>query len=326
MDPAELDRMLSGLPLVKDRNLVVGFSHKDDAAIYRLPSSELIVQTVDYFTPIVDDPYDYGAIAAANSLSDIYAMNGRPLFALNICCFPRKYPSEIWHEVLRGGAEKAQEAGIAIVGGHTVDDPEPKYGLVVTGLVEAGKYWANQGARIGDALILTKPLGTGLISTMLRNDSLSLSQAEDMISGMKTLNADAAHVLARFKVHACTDITGHGLLGHALEVAQASEVGVEFSLSAFPLYEAARQHAGTGTFPGGTFSNKEYFGPFVDISAGVNDDLIMLLWDAQTSGGLLAALPEDQVRDALHQLHQAGVTAATRVGSVISGSRLRVIP
>ncbi len=326
MDPAELDRMLSGLPLIKDRNLVIGYSHKDDAAVYRLPSGELIVETVDYFTPVVDDPYDYGQIAAANSLSDIYAMNGRPLFALNICCFPRKYPAEIWHEVLRGGADKAAEAGIAIVGGHTVDDPEPKYGLVVTGLVEAGKYWANQGARIGDALILTKPLGTGLITTMLRSDKLALSQADDAIEGMKTLNHDAAHVLARFKVHACTDITGHGLLGHASEVAEASEVGMEFSLSAFPLYEAARQFAADGGFPGGTYSNKEYFGKRVDVDPGVSEDLLMLLWDAQTSGGLLASVPEEFAKDAVRQLHEAGVSAAVRVGTVTAGSRLRVKP
>ncbi len=326
MDPAELDRILSGLPLVKDRNLVVGFSHKDDAAIYRLPSGELIVETVDYFTPVVDDPYDYGAIAAANSLSDIYAMNGKPLFALNVCCFPRKYPAEIWHEVLRGGAEKAMEAGITIAGGHTVDDPEPKYGLVVTGLVEAGKFWVNQGARIGDALILTKPLGTGLITTMLRNDTLVLSQAEDAIEGMKTLNQDAARVLARFKVHACTDITGYGLLGHAKEMAEASEVGLEFSLAAFPFYEAARQFAGGGTFPGGTYSNKEYFGRRVNVDPGVNEDLLMLLWDAQTSGGLLASVPEEHAKDVVRQLHEAGVLSAARVGTVTAGSRLHVKP
>ena len=326
MDPAELDRMLSGLPAIQDANLLVGFTHKDDAAVYRLPSGELIVQTVDFFTPVVDDPYDYGSIAAANSLSDIYAMNGRPVFALNICCFPKKFPAELWNKVLHGGADKAREAGISIVGGHTVDDPEPKYGLVVTGLVSPGKFWANQGAKAGDALILTKPIGTGMITTMLRNDTLQLSQAQDAIEGMKTLNRDAANILSEYDVHSCTDITGHGLLGHAYEIADASAVGMEFSASLFPLYQAAKELAENGRFPGGTFSNREYFGPHVDVDPSVAEHLVMLLYDAQTSGGLLAALPEAQADDAVRALQKAGVAAASRVGRVVSGSRLHIIP
>ena len=326
MDPAELDRMLSGLPAVQDENLLVGFSHKDDAAVYSLPSGDLAVQTVDFFTPVVDDPYDYGQIAAANSLSDIYAMNGRPLFALNICCFPRKYPAEIWNRVLLGGADKAREAGIAIVGGHTVDDPEPKYGLVVTGVVSPGKYWTNEGAHVGDALILTKPLGTGLLTTMLRNDTLQLSQAQDAIDGMKTLNRAAADVLSQFRVHACTDITGHGLLGHASEVAQASGVGMEFHLSAIPLYNAAREHARDGKFPGGTFSNMHYFGSLVDVTPDVAEETVMLMYDAQTSGGLLAALPEADADRAVAELRHAGVSSAARIGSVIAEPRLRILP
>jgi selenide, water dikinase len=325
MDPAELDQILSGLPVQTDANLVVGISHKDDATVYRLPSGELLVQTVDFFTPVVDDAYDYGAIAAANSLSDVYAMNGTPLFALNICCFPRKYPAELWHEVLRGGAEKAMEAGIAIAGGHTVDDQEPKYGLVVTGLVQPGKFWANEGARPGDALILTKPLGTGIITTSLKSETVTTEEAADAIEGMKTLNRAAAEVFRKFEIHACTDITGNGLIGHAWEIAEASGVGLEFRLSAFPFYREARRLAETGKFPGGSFSNKQYFGDRVDEAAGLAESEVWLLFDAQTSGGLLAALPHEQAEQAVAELRRAGVQAATVVGTVNDSKRIRIV-
>lgn len=324
MDPAELDRMLAGLPEIRDDNVVLGFSHQDDAAIYRLPSGELLVQTVDFFTPVVDDPYDYGAIAAANSLSDIYAMNGRPLFALNICCFSRKFSSELWHQVLRGGTDKAVEAGIPIVGGHTVDDPEPKYGLVVTGLVNPKSYWTNEGARAGDALILTKPIGTGLITTMLKNGIIELDHALDAVESMKTLNRAAAQVLSQFEVHACTDITGNGLIGHASEIANASGVGMEISASAVPLFSAARQFVENGKFPAGTYANERYFGHWVDATPDVPESTVMLLYDSQTSGGLLCALPAAQADDAVAGLHTAGVSAATRIGSVIPESRIRI--
>jgi selenide,water dikinase len=326
MDPAELDRILLGLPKFPDANVLVGFSHKDDAAVYKLPSGELLVQTVDFFTPIVDDPYDYGSIAAANSLSDIYAMNGKPLFALNICCFPRKVGAEVWHEVLRGGADKAIEAGIPIIGGHTVDDAEPKYGMVVTGLVPADRYWANEGARVGDALILTKPLGTGIITTALKAETLSYAEAADAIAAMKTLNAKAAAVLAQFDVHSCTDITGNGFIGHSVEIAEASQVGLEFDLSKIPLYEASARLAETGKFPGGTFSNQRYFGPSVDVADGVSDVLLWLLFDAQTSGGLLAVLPSDQIVAAINALRDEGVEAAAEVGRVIQEQRIRILP
>jgi len=324
MDPAELDRILGGLPVYSDANLVLGISHKDDAAVYRLPSGELLVQTVDFFTPVVDDPYDYGSIAAANSLSDVYAMNGRPLFALNICCFPRKHPAELWNAVLRGGADKAIEAGIAIVGGHTVDDQEPKYGLVVTGIVPPGKYWTNEGAKPGDVLILTKPLGTGIITTSLKNETVAVTDAADAIAGMKTLNRAAAEVLARYEVHSCTDVTGNGLIGHSWEIAEASRVGIEFHLSAFPFYSAARKLAESGKFPGGTFSNKRYYGGMVEESAGLDENLVWLLFDAQTSGGLLAALPREQADSAVSELRKAGVHAAAVVGEIIEGGKIHI--
>ena len=317
--------MLQGLPSLPDANLLVGFSRKDDAAVYRLPSGELLVQTVDFFTPVVDEPYDYGAIAAANSLSDVYAMNGRPLFALNICCFPRKHPFEIWREVLRGGSEKAIEAGIPIVGGHTVDDPEPKYGLVVTGLVEEGRFWSNQGAQAGDTLILTKPIGTGLLTTALKNETVRVEDVRDAVEAMKTLNRTAAQVLAQFEVHACTDITGYGLIGHATEIAEASAVGMEFHLSAVPLFSKSAELAETGKFPGGTFANRNYFGPRVDVDGGLSESLVWLLFDAQTSGGLLASLPERQADQAVERLHTAGVPSAAIIGRITAGGRIRIM-
>jgi selenide, water dikinase len=326
MDPAELDRMLNGLPQFADANLVLGYSHKDDAAVYRLPSGELIVQTVDFFTPVVDDAYDFGAIAAANSLSDIYAMNARPLFALNICCFPKKYPAELWREVLRGGMEKAIEAGIAIVGGHTVDDTEPKYGLVVTGIVDPKQIWANEGARAGDVLILTKPIGTGVITTALKNEKLTTDQAADAIASMKRLNRDAARVLMDFEVHACTDITGNGLMGHAAEVVEASQVGMEIEISRVPFYDSARELAENGGFPGGTFANKRYFGHRVDAGPDIPESLVWLLFDAQTSGGLFAALPAEQASDAVRKLQQNGVADAAIVGRVTGTGRIVLRP
>jgi selenide,water dikinase len=325
MDPAELDRMLKNLPSLNDANLLVGYTHKDDAAVYRLPSGELLVQTVDFFTPVVDDPYDYGAIAAANSLSDVYAMNGRPLFALNICCFPRKYSADIWHEVLRGGTEKAVEAGIPIVGGHTVDDPEPKYGLVVTGLAEPGHFWSNDGAQAGDILILTKPIGTGLLTTALKNETIAPADADDAVAAMKTLNHGAAQVFAQFDVHACTDVTGYGLIGHTAEICEASSIGVEIRLSAVPLFRKSAELAETGKFPGGTFANREYFGPMVDVDADVSESLVWLLFDAQTSGGLLAALPERQAAEALKRLKAAGVHAAAVIGRATGSERIHIM-
>jgi len=325
MDPAELDRILNGLPIVSDPNVLLGYSGRDDAAIYRLPSGERIVQTLDFFTPVVDDPYDYGAIAAANALSDVYAMNARPLFALNICCFPRKHPFELWREVLHGGADKAAEAGIAIVGGHTVDDSEPKYGLVVTGIVQHNVTWTNAGAKPGDALILTKPIGTGLITTALKNEVVSAADAAEAIEAMKTLNRTATEVLSQFDVHACTDITGNGLIGHASEIMEASRVGLELQVSRVPLFSLAKELCESGKFPGGTFSNRGYYERLVDLDAAVPDGLGWLLFDAQTSGGLLAAVASEQAETALSDLRGAGVKAASRIGRVVAGERIQII-
>jgi selenide,water dikinase len=324
MDPAVLDLMLKGIPKFSDPNVLVGFGHKDDAAVYRLPSGERLVQTVDYFTPVVDDPYDYGQIAAANSLSDVYAMGGRPLFALNIACFPKSQAPDIWREVLRGGAEKAAEAGIAVIGGHTVDDEEPKYGLVVTGLIEREKFWSNEGARVGDQLILTKRLGTGLLTTLLKAGTVSAVDIHEAVASMKMLNRVACEVLSEFDVSSCTDITGNGLLGHAWEICEASGVGMEIDAQRVPYFELALHHADSGKFPGGTKANRLYLGDNIHISESVSPSMAWLLFDAQTSGGLLACMRADQADTALAKLHARGVPAATIIGRVQSEQRIQI--
>ncbi len=323
MDPAVLDLLLDGLPTRRDENVLVGFDYRDDATAYRLPSGEVIVQTLDFFTPVVDDPYEYGAIAAANALSDIYAMNGRPLFALNIAAFPKSLPVELWREVLRGGAEKALEAGIVIAGGHTVDDAEPKYGLVVTGIVNPERIWSNDGARPGDVLILTKPLGTGIVTTGLKNGVVSEADAQSAIRWMKLLNRDAAGVLGHFNIKAVTDITGNGLLGHAAEVARASQVKIILHSAKLPVLDTALALAAEGKVPGGTRSNKLYLGDFVSMQ-DVSTALQWICYDAQTSGGLLAAIPRDLYAGACGALDQAQIFYR-EIGEVVSGSGIEVL-
>lgn len=323
MDPAVLDLMLEGIPTRKDDNLLVGFDYRDDATAYRLPSGEVIIQTVDFFTPVVDDPYDYGAIAASNSLSDIYAMNGRPLFALNICAFPKSQPVSIWREVLRGGADKALEAGIVIAGGHTVDDKEPKYGLVVTGLVDPSSIWSNNGARPGDILVLTKPLGTGMITTALKNERMTTEQAKEAIDWMKLLNRGAADALNGFGVKAVTDITGNGFLGHAAEMARGSRVKMQIRANSIPVLELVWPLAEQGMVPGGTKMNRLYLGDFVQFH-GVSSAIEWVLYDAQTSGGLFAAIPRETFDSAKASLSKNNVFFA-EIGEVISGSGIEVV-
>jgi len=324
MSPAVLDELLSSVTANRDPNLLVGIRTHDDAAVYRLPSGETIIQTVDFFTPVVDDPYTWGAIAAANSLSDIYAMNGRPLFALNIACFPKKLPTEIWCAVLRGGSDKAQEAGVVIAGGHTIDDAEPKYGLAVTGWIDPQKMWTHEGAQPGDALVLTKPLGSGIITTALRAGKIDAQVAQPMIQAMLELNRAAAEVLSRFEVHACTDITGNGLLGHAAEIARSSKVRLEIAFSQVPIVELALRLAETGPFPGGTWANREYLQDIVTYPADFAEKNILLLYDAQTSGGLLAVLPQSQAQEAVSELKKAGISMSAIIGRTLQGEGIQI--
>ncbi len=297
--PQYLEQVLKDLPAVFDNNVLVGTSTSDDAAVYRISDDIAIVQTLDFFTPIVDDPYAFGAIAAANALSDIYAMGAKPLFALNIVGFPsNRLPMQVLKDILRGASDKAAEAGISVLGGHTVEDPEPKFGMVVSGVIHPDKIITNSGARPGDALILTKPIGTGIISTALKrnlaDEKIALAAREVMI----TLNASAARAMERFPVHACTDITGFGLLGHLNEMMTGSGVSCRVQAQDVPLIDGVYELAMAGAVPGGSKNNMEFVSPHVQYAHGIPEMLKLILCDAQTSGGLLIAL-DAEFADAL---------------------------
>ncbi len=269
---------------------MVGLKSPDDAAVWRLDEARCLVVTTDFFTPIVDDAYDYGAIAAANSLSDIYAMGGKPFLALNIAAVPEDLPTALVSEILRGGAEKAREAGVVIAGGHTVKDREPKYGLVALGFAEPGRMLSKGNLMAGDLLVLTKPLGFGLLSTALKREQAEEQDIREGVGWMKQLNQTASQLALEFHVRAGTDITGFGLLGHALEMAEAAGLGLEISYDKLPFLDSARKYAGLGAFAGGLLDNRSYFGPHVEFSDRFDETSQMMLYDPQTSGGLLLGL------------------------------------
>ncbi len=299
-----------------DPNLLVGTNTTDDAAVYRLTDELALVQTVDVFTPVVDDPYHYGAISAANALSDIYAMGARPFLALNIVGFPRsKLPMDVLDEILRGGADKAQEAGVVIAGGHSIDDPEPKYGLAVTGLVHPDKVVRNVGTRPGDQLLLTKPLGIGIITTGIKQEKTSAAAAEEVIRVMSRLNNAAAEAMVEVGVRAGTDVTGFGLLGHLHEMTIGSHVHATVWASRVPVLEAARALARAGAIAGGTARNVEYLRPRVTFESLDEIDRLILC-DAQTSGGLLMAVPRDRLRSLMDALRQRDVDPVAHVGEI----------
>ena len=266
---------------------MVGLSSPDDAAVWRLSADQALVVTTDFFTPVVDTPYEYGAIAAANSLSDVYAMGGRPFLALNIAALPDHLPPEVSSEILRGGAEKAREAGVVIAGGHTVKDKEPKYGLVVIGFAHPEKIIGKGGLKAGDMLVLTKPLGGGVTTTALKQEKAEESHIAEAIEWMSRLNKSAGQLAVEFGVRGGTDITGFGFLGHAMEMSEASGVSLHIDYSALPFLSGARGYAEKGIFPGGAFDNKGYFEKGVKFSKYLDEPAQMLLFDPQTSGGLL---------------------------------------
>ena len=298
----------------------MGLEHADDAGVYRLTDEIALVQTVDFFTPIVDDPYTFGQIAVANALSDVYAMGGKPLTAMNLVAFPiKKLGVEVLREILRGGLDKLKEAEVTLVGGHSIDDKEPKYGVSVTGVVHPDRFLTNRGARAGDALLLTKPVGTGVVNTALKRKKASAEAVAQVVEAMSTLNRAAAEALTatgEVAVHACTDVTGFGLVGHCLEMVEGSEVGAVFELWRVPLFEGALQYCSDGLKPGGLKRNREYREALTDLAEGLDPALVDLMFDPQTSGGLLAAVPADQADAALDRLREAGVEGAARVGYV----------
>lgn len=310
--PADLSQVLRSLPpATPDPNLLVGLDTSDDAGVYRLSDELALVQTVDFFTPIVDDPYSFGQIAAANALSDIYAMGGKPLTVLNIVAFPISVlDKSILADILRGAADKVQEAGATLVGGHSIDDKEPKFGLAVTGLVHPEKVRANASARPGDKLILTKPIGVGVLTTSIKKDQLSKEETERLTSVMSTLNKTAAEVMADYDVHACTDVTGFGLLGHASEMAKGSGAGLIIKYDDVPVLPRVRELAETGFVPGGTKNNYAHLEGTVLYPDDLDQIGRYILCDAVTSGGLLISIAPEQSGQLLTALKEAGVEAA----------------
>jgi selenide,water dikinase len=302
--------------------LLVGFETSDDAAVYRLTADMAFISTVDYITPPVDDPYWFGQIAAANSLSDVYAMGGKPLTALNLVMFPsKKLDMGMLKEILRGGGDKVKEAGASLAGGHSVDDNEPKYGLAVTGCVHPDRVLTNKGCRAGDALILTKPLGTGVLFNAGRAGKLAYPELEAVLPEVAALNGTAMEVALNFDVHACTDITGFGILGHSLEMAKGSGLQIDLVFDRLPLYPNALKMYQNGETTGSNKANRRLAQGSWEAAASLAFEEEELLFDPQTSGGLLISVPADQSDDLLTDLKQAGIDAAAQVGEVVEGRK-----
>jgi len=304
-------------------DLLVGLREPDDAAVWRLDEERAIVVTTDFFTPVVDDAYDYGAIAAANSLSDVYAMGGQPFLALNVAALPDNLPPEISSEIIRGGAEKAREAGVVIAGGHTVKDKEPKYGLVVIGFVDPRRMLSKGGLSAGDALVLTKPLGFGVTTTALKQEKASAQDVLEAVNWMKRLNKTAGQLANEFGLRGGTDVTGYSLLGHGVEMAEASGVSLHFDFARIPFVSGARKYAEQGIFPGGAFDNKMHFGPHVEFPEGLDEPNQMLLFDPQTSGGLLLGVPREKLASFLKRARELD-QAVWVIGNVEAGAGIRI--
>ncbi len=317
--------MLKGIQGFEDPDLLVGCGVPDDAGVYRLRPDLAIVQTLDFFTPVVDDPYRFGQIAAANSLSDVYAMGGNPITALNIVAFPVcELGADTLKAILEGGAQKVREAGALLVGGHSVEDDEPKYGLAVTGIVHPEQLITNSDAREGDLLVLTKPLGTGILATVLKGGLLPLEQEESLSGVMSTLNAAAATAMLSVGVSACTDITGFGLLGHLREMAENSGMDMLVEPSSIPLLEGAKGYAEEGLIPGGTHRNREYFAEHIEIRGQYEQALLDILYDPQTSGGLLVAVPEELGDRLVEEMRNLGVVDPRIIGRVLGKGSGRI--
>ena len=305
-------------------DLLVGINTGDDAAVYRLDDKTALVVTVDFFTPITDDPYEFGLVAAANSLSDVYAMGARPLLALNVVGFPAALAAELLGDVLRGGYDKATEAGCLIVGGHTVDDEEPKYGLSVVGLVEPGKQVSNANARPGDALVLTKPIGTGIITTGAKAGTAPADVLKNAVAVMATLNRAASEAMMKVGVNACTDVTGFGLMGHLASMVRGSGVGATVRLADVPVLPGARELLAAGTAPGGTYRNMNSVADSTDWDDSLTEEDRLLLCDAQTSGGLLISVPAEDLDALLAGLREAAVPTIAVIGEITVGPEGRV--
>jgi len=315
------------MPLITDPNVLVGLSTSDDAAVYRVSDDLAIVLTVDFFTPVVDDAYEFGRIAVTNALSDIYAMGARPVLALNIVAYPaRLRPLDKLEEILRGGSDQAAVAGVSIAGGHSIDDPEPKYGLCVMGVVNPNKVLTNAGAKIGDKLILTKPIGTGIITTAIKHDTAPSEVAAEAIRVMTTLNGPASEAAVRVGCNACTDVTGFGLLGHLHEMTYASGVGARVRLRDVPLIDGVKRLLALDEAPGGTYANLEHLNAESAVAwgEGVCEEDHLVLCDAQTAGGLLISVPADRAEAMKSALIAANTLRAAEIGEIIADTECRI--
>ncbi len=324
MSLAQVLRPLGGMfPAEEYPDLLVGLEVSDDAAVYRVSDERAIILTVDFFAPVVDDPYDYGAIAAANALSDVYAMGGEVVLALNICGFPIDLPSEMVSEILLGGAEKVAEAGGVLAGGHTVIDKEPKYGLAVVGFVHPDRIITKAAAKVGDALILTKPLGVGIIAAALKKEMTEPDHVSRAVEVMKTLNKKAARLMQRVGVDAVTDVTGFALLGHAQEMAEKSGVRIRFDWESLPFLEGATEYAQKRIFPAGAGRNKSYYDQHINFAPSIPEWMRMLLYTPETSGGLLIAVPENKLEEFTALFDREG-QSYWMVGRVVEGEGVEV--
>ncbi|MEM9293610.1 MAG: selenide, water dikinase SelD [Acidobacteriota bacterium] len=326
MSPVGLGELLQGLAPTSDDNLLVGFTTRDDAAVYRIADDRAVVLTADFITPPVDDPHTFGAIAAANALSDVYAMGAQPALCLNLAGFPSKdLPPEVLQGILAGALEKISEAGAVLGGGHTTEDDEPKFGLAVMGFVHPDRLWTNAGAKPGDALLLTKPIGSGVLFNAHRKGWVSAAAMDECIANLLTLNRRAAQALADFDVHGATDVTGFGLAGHALEMARASEATLHLEIAQLPVLKQAREMYRRGMTTGVNEANREQVASHWRLPADLPQEERELLIDPQTSGGLLVALPEEQAQAALSALREADAPAAKRIGRVASGPGILIL-
>lgn len=320
MGPADLYEVMRTIPVPKREGVIVGINDADDAGVVCVSGEIALVQTLDFITPIVDDPFMFGRIAAVNSLSDVYAMGGKPLTAMNIVCFPSSlFPLDTLSEILKGGLSAIEEAEAALVGGHTVDDKELKYGLSVTGIVHPDKIIRNSGLKVGDALVLTKPLGTGIIATALKAGMAKPSSVEAFQNSMASLNNKAAEIMFRFAVHACTDVTGFGLAGHVREMIGKDGVEVEIDAATLPTLPGAIEYASMGLNPAGLYRNRDYIGNMIAIAGEVRQEYADIVFDPQTSGGLLIALEKSAAKELVASFHQANISSAVIIATVKKG-------
>ena len=326
LGPEELAEVLKGIDFSSnDENLLVGLENGDDAIIYKLDKNRVMIQSIDFFTPVVDDPYVFGQIAAANSLSDIYAMGGRPVLAMNVVGFPDCLEGKVLNQILKGGNDKVKEAGAFIGGGHTVEDDEPKYGLSVTGIAHPDKIRANSTARIGDKLVLTKPLGAGIISTAIKADMIDDQLNHPAVKSMAKLNAITAEVMDDYDVSSCTDVTGFGLIGHLNEMLKGSKVGAKLFTGKLKFFPDTMEMMNTGMIPGGLHKNRKAFSKIVSYENDIDENISDLLYDPQTSGGLLIAVNPNEAEEFLNELKERGEDAEI-IGEIVEGdSKIRVI-